>query len=130
MGRDPGHGRPSSRLVDYLALRPRGAVPDRPGGFDVGESRCTAAGAPGCRASSDGAWWQLLTSAFTHVEIRHIAFNMLALWFLGPQLEQVVGRWRFLALYLLSALTGSALVYWASPRSTSPPSAPPARSSG
>ena len=62
---------------------------------------------------SDGAYWQLLTSAFTHVEIWHIGFNMLALWVLGPQLEQAIGRARFIALYLLSALAGSTLVYWA-----------------
>ena len=43
----------------------------------------------------------------------HIGFNMLALWVLGPQLELAIGRVRFLALYLLSGLAGSALVYWA-----------------
>jgi membrane associated rhomboid family serine protease len=37
---------------------------------------------------------------------------MLALWFLGPQLEAAIGRLRFLALYLLSGLCGSALVFW------------------
>ncbi len=63
---------------------------------------------------ADGAYWQLVTSAFTHVEIWHIGFNMLALWFLGPQLELAIGRLRFLALYLLSALAGSAVVYWLS----------------
>jgi membrane associated rhomboid family serine protease len=62
---------------------------------------------------SDGAYWQLITNAFTHVEVWHIGFNMLALFVLGPQLELAIGRARFLALYLLSALAGSALVYWA-----------------
>jgi membrane associated rhomboid family serine protease len=66
----------------------------------------------------DGAWWQLVTSMFTHVDLMHIAFNMLALWFLGPQLEAVVGRARFLALYLLSGLMGSAFVYWLTPEFT------------
>ncbi len=61
---------------------------------------------------SDGAYWQLLTSTFTHVAIWHIAFNMLALWVLGPQLEMMLGRWRFTALYLLSGLAGSVVVYW------------------
>jgi membrane associated rhomboid family serine protease len=68
---------------------------------------------------ADGAYWQLLTSAFTHVEIWHIGFNMLALWILGPQLELAIGRLRFVALYLLSALAGSTLVYWAAPQSDS-----------
>ena len=61
---------------------------------------------------ADGAYWQLVTSGFAHIEIWHIGFNMLALWFLGPQLEMVFGRIRFLALYVVSLLSGSALVYW------------------
>ncbi|GAB2868046.1 rhomboid family intramembrane serine protease [Nocardioides pacificus] len=61
---------------------------------------------------ADGALWQMLTSAFAHVEPMHIGFNMLALWVLGPQLEQAIGRVRFLALYLLSALAGSVVVLW------------------
>ncbi|MFD1828950.1 MULTISPECIES: rhomboid family intramembrane serine protease [Streptomyces] len=60
---------------------------------------------------ADGEWHRMLTSAFLHWEIWHIGFNMLALWWLGPQLEAALGRWRYLALYLLSALGGSALVY-------------------
>ena len=67
---------------------------------------------------ADGAVWQLLTSAFTHLDLWHIGFNMLALWILGPQLEAVLGRSRFLAVYFLSALAGSALVYWLSDPST------------
>jgi membrane associated rhomboid family serine protease len=66
----------------------------------------------------DGAYWQLATSMFTHVSLMHIGFNMLALWFLGPQLEAVVGRARFLAIYLLSGLVGSAFVYWLTPEFT------------
>ena len=61
---------------------------------------------------ADGAFWQLLTSMFTHVELWHIGFNMLALYVLGPQLETMLGRARFLALYLLAGLVGSATVYW------------------
>jgi len=61
-----------------------------------------------------GAYWQLLTSMFTHIEVWHIGFNMLALWVLGPQLELAIGRARFLALYFLSGLAGGATVYWLS----------------
>ena len=107
----------ASRLFEYLVLRPNGLcdVPGR-GGFEIPESQCDAlfgssAFLPGV---ADGAYWQLITSAFTHLEIWHIGFNMLALWVLGPQLELAIGRSRFIALYLLSALAGSTLVYWAS----------------
>jgi membrane associated rhomboid family serine protease len=61
---------------------------------------------------ADGAVWQLVTAMFTHVQLWHIGFNLLALYVLGPQLETMLGRSRFLALYLLSGLTGSAFVYW------------------
>ncbi len=61
---------------------------------------------------ADGALWQLLTSAFTHLDLWHIGFNMVALWVLGPQLEMMFGRLRFLGVYFLSAFAGSAMVYW------------------
>ncbi len=64
---------------------------------------------------ASGALWQLVTSFFTHVQIWHIGFNMLALYVLGPQLEGLLGRARFLALYLLSGLFGSLAVYWLGP---------------
>ncbi len=57
---------------------------------------------------ADGEWYRLITVAFVHEEIWHIGMNMLALWILGSALEPVLGRWRFITLYLLSALGGSA----------------------
>jgi membrane associated rhomboid family serine protease len=62
-------------------------------------------------AVADGETYRLLTSAFMHFGVTHIAFNMLALYFVGPPLEFALGRARFVALYLLSALGGSVLVY-------------------
>jgi membrane associated rhomboid family serine protease len=100
----------ASRLVDQLALRPNGLCVLPQGGFEVPSSACPGTFLPGV---ADGAWWQVVTSTFTHVEIWHIGFNMLALWFLGPQLELAIGRVRFLSLYLLSGLAGSAMVMWA-----------------
>ncbi|WP_296606371.1 rhomboid family intramembrane serine protease [Nocardioides sp.] len=107
-------GGSSSRLLAWLELRPR-AVCDLQNGFiqiHGTQAACTGDWMPGVY---DGAYWQLLTSTFTHVQPLHIAFNMFALYILGPQLEMVIGRVRFLALYLLSGLAGSALVYWAAP---------------
>ncbi len=56
--------------------------------------------------------WRLLTAAFVHStsSFWHIALNMLALWMLGRSLEPLLGRSRFLALYLISALGGSVAV--------------------
>ncbi len=58
-----------------------------------------------------GEWYRMVTSMFTHQEIWHIAFNMLSLWWLGGPLEAALGRARYLALYLVSGLAGSALAY-------------------
>ena len=101
-------GGAASGWLDRLALLPAGAVFRLPDGTLVPVD-----------GVADGAYWQLLTSMFTHVSLLHFGFNMLALWFLGPQLEAAIGRARFLALYFLSGLMGSAFVYWLSGEHTS-----------
>lgn len=55
--------------------------------------------------------WRFLTTAFLHGSLVHLAFNMWALWVCGSVLEPLLGRWRFSALYLLSALGGSVAIY-------------------
>jgi membrane associated rhomboid family serine protease len=55
-----------------------------------------------------GDWWRLITAAFLHYGPFHIGMNMLALWWFGAPLEQALGRGRFLLLYLVSGLAGSA----------------------
>ena len=60
---------------------------------------------------ADGQYYRLITAAFLHAGLFHILMNMFALAQLGPLLEQALGRGRFLALYLLSALGGSTLSY-------------------
>ena len=64
---------------------------------------------------ADGEWWRLITAAFLHASILHIAFNMLALWWIGGPVEAAIGKWRFLALYAVSGLAGSAGALWAAP---------------
>jgi membrane associated rhomboid family serine protease len=67
-------------------------------------------------AVADGEWWRLITAGFLHIGPLHIAFNMWALWVLGRDLEIVLGRGRFLALYMVSLLGGStAVVLFADP---------------
>lgn len=107
-----------SWLVERLALLPRGRCTDGewlyPGASSdalCGQVSRVTTWTPGV---ADGAAWQLVSNGFAHVEIWHIGLNMLALWILGPQLEAVLGRWRFLALYLGSLLSASTLVYWLS----------------
>jgi len=48
----------------------------------------------------EGALWQLVTYQFLHANELHILMNMVGLWFVGRELERVVGTGRFVALYL------------------------------
>ncbi|MFG2088813.1 MULTISPECIES: rhomboid family intramembrane serine protease [unclassified Spirillospora] len=89
----------SWRVVWEFMMLGRGVLPDG----DVG-------------GVAEGEWYRLFTTMFLHQRggtfgITHILFNMWALWAVGPALEQVLGRWRFLALYMLSGLGGSVLLY-------------------
>jgi membrane associated rhomboid family serine protease len=64
---------------------------------------------------ADGQWWRLITSAFLHASILHIALNMLALWWLGSMVEQLLGHLRYLALYFAAGLAGAAGALLATP---------------
>ncbi|OBI55787.1 rhomboid family intramembrane serine protease [Mycobacterium sp. E796] len=62
-------------------------------------------------AVADGQLYRLVTSAFVHYGAAHLLLNMWALYVVGPPLEMLLGRLRFGALYTLSLLGGSVLVY-------------------
>ena len=55
---------------------------------------------------AQGEWWRLFSSMFLHSGIVHLGLNMISLYFLGSFVEPAFGRGRFLALYLLSGLSG------------------------
>jgi membrane associated rhomboid family serine protease len=57
---------------------------------------------------AQGDWWRLITAAFLHASLIHLGFNMLALWWFGAPVEEYLGRARFIGLYLVSGLAGSA----------------------
>ena len=93
------------RVVDYLALVSRGYDPLLHQQVGV----------------AHGEWYRLITAAFLHEPglsgfgPAHIIFNMWALIVVGPSLERLLGRVRYLAVYLLSALGGSVLFYLLGP---------------
>jgi membrane associated rhomboid family serine protease len=52
------------------------------------------------------AWATVITYQFFHADIAHIVGNMVFLWVFGDDIERAVGRWRFLAFYLLCGVVG------------------------
>ncbi|MFJ9816303.1 rhomboid family intramembrane serine protease [Streptomyces sp. NPDC101151] len=103
-------------VLAYLAELARPSVEDR---FDM-LGTVPAGYLP--EGVAHGEWYRLLTGAFLHLTpgegtfgITHILFNMLALWNIGRVVEAQLGRARYLALYLLSALGGSVLVLLIAP---------------
>lgn len=72
-------------------------------------------GGPVYGGVAGGDWWRLITAAFLHASIIHIGFNMLALWWIGAPVENYLGRTRYLGLYFVSGLAGSAGALVATP---------------
>ncbi|MFE1287786.1 rhomboid family intramembrane serine protease [Streptomyces sp. NPDC058751] len=60
---------------------------------------------------AEGQWYRMVTSMFLHGGVMHILFNMVSLWWIGGPLEAVLGRFRFITLYFVSGLAGSAFSY-------------------
>lgn len=68
----------------------------------------------GAAVTQDGEWWRIITGAFLHGGLAHIAFNMFALYQLGRFVESYLGPWRMLAIYAISLVGGGlAIVYFA-----------------
>ena len=57
---------------------------------------------------AQGDWWRLMTAAFLHYGPFHLLLNMLGLYWFGSLLERRIGSGKFLLLYLVSGLAGSA----------------------
>lgn len=60
---------------------------------------------------ADGEWWRLVTPVLLHDGFLHIFFNMYILYLYGQDVEQAFGTARFVAIYIGTAITASALSY-------------------
>jgi membrane associated rhomboid family serine protease len=60
-------------------------------------------------------YYRLFTSLFLHLDVLHIAFNMITLLIVGPAVEVMVGKIRFLVLYLLAGIGGNVVSYLIAP---------------
>ncbi|USS87571.1 rhomboid family intramembrane serine protease [Fructilactobacillus hinvesii] len=55
----------------------------------------------------DGEWWRLITPIFIHIGWQHLTLNLLTLYFVGRILENVLGHWRYLVLFLGAGIVGN-----------------------
>lgn len=60
---------------------------------------------------ANGEWWRLVTSMFLHGSFTHILFNAFSLFVFAPDLERLMGKGRFIIIYLASGLAGNILTY-------------------
>jgi membrane associated rhomboid family serine protease len=77
-------------------------------GVAFGYPSVPGASAPGI---VNGEYYRLISSMFLHYGVVHLALNMWALWVVGGVLEPLLGRARFLALYLISGIGGGVATY-------------------
>lgn len=59
-----------------------------------------------------GEWWRFFTPMFLHAGFMHILFNMFCLFVFGPELEKIIGKMRFITLYMLSGLFANIATYF------------------
>jgi membrane associated rhomboid family serine protease len=71
------------------------------------EALCRLGALNAAAIAESGQWWRLLTVMVLHGGLLHWAFNSWALWAFGPTLETVLGRARFVALYVGTGLVGA-----------------------
>lgn len=60
----------------------------------------------------EGEYWRFITPMFLHIGVFHLLFNSYALYNLGPGIEGVYGRWKFLLIYLFAGATGSLASFY------------------
>ena len=66
----------------------------------------------------DAEYWRFFTPVLVHGNFLHLAFNMYALWIIGPIVEALYGSWRYLGIFLLCAAAGSAASYVVTPNAS------------
>jgi len=65
--------------------------------------------------TSTGEYWRIFTAMFLHFSILHIGLNMLSLYLVGRTVEVLYGKWRYLAIYLLSGIIGGIVTFFFQP---------------
>ena len=72
------------------------------------------------RIAAGHGWGTILTAMFMHASWSHIIGNMIFLWAFGPEIEDAMGRWRYLVFYLVGGVVATLAQVAASPHSAVP----------
>jgi len=94
-------------VLVWLAMVLTGVSPTTPTGHEL-----VIWGSNVSSLTLHGQPWRLVTSLFVHGGMTHLLLNMFSLWLLGLMLEQRVGAWRLLAVYLASGIAASLATVW------------------
>jgi len=98
-------------VLVYIAMVASGVSPTEPTPLDAYKWGGDFAPA----TIGDHQYWRLFTSTFVHFGIIHIGFNMYVLYQIGPFIEAVFGRIRYLLIYLIAGLAGSVVSVFVHP---------------
>jgi rhomboid protease GluP len=64
-------------------------------------------------AVNAGQWWRLVTMNFLHIGLMHLLFNSVALYQVGPQVEELIGSAKFIFIYLATGIVSAIASYFA-----------------
>ncbi|GMH44549.1 hypothetical protein BSKO_12501 [Bryopsis sp. KO-2023] len=113
--KDPSaFGHPARRVTDILLVLNVAMF----GLQSFSGQRLLLAGAKINHLIAGGEYYRLLSAAFLHGDLFHLGFNCNALHQLGPSVEMTSGHARFVAVYLGSAIAGTAMSYFCSPQNS------------
>jgi len=80
--------------------------------MDIDINVLVALGAKYNVAIQGGQWFRLITCMFLHGGLIHIAANMYSLYCIGPLVESVYGRYKFIAIYIATGIISSLFSFW------------------